>query len=63
MKKKVKKLIKLYESIIHGNKENLGLFQCYDTYYSECWDKELKKIEKIKEELNYEKNKYRKKDM
>lgn len=56
MKKKVKKLIKLYESIIHGNAENLGLFQCYDAYYSGCWDKKLKKIETIKKELNYEKN-------
>ena len=51
MKKKFKKLIKLYESIIHGYKENLGLFQCYDTYYSGCWDKDLKKIETIKKEL------------
>ena len=52
MKKKFKKLIKLYESIIHGDKENLGLFQCYDTYYSGCWDDLLEEVETLKDELN-----------
>jgi len=49
---KIKKLINLYESIIHGDKENWGLFSCYDTYYKGCWDDRLNEIEEIKKELN-----------
>ena len=36
-------------SNIHG--KPIGLFKCYDTYYSGCCDKDLKKIETIKKEL------------
>ena len=52
MKKKLKKLIKLYESVIYGTEKEIGLFNCYDTYYEGCWDDRLEKIEKLKNKLN-----------
>ena len=48
---KVKELIELYEAILHGANDNMGLFDCYDTYYKGCWDEELKKVENLKKEL------------
>lgn len=30
----------------------MGLFDCYDTYYSGCWDDLLAEVETIKNELN-----------
>ena len=45
------KLISLYEGVIHGDKDMLGLFQCYDTYYVGCWDDELSEIESLKNKL------------
>ena len=47
----INELIKLYESIIHGDDNNLGLFQCYDTYYKGFWDDKLEEIEIIKNKL------------
>jgi len=47
----IEELIKTYELILHGNGDDLGLFQCYDTYYSGCWDDLLKKIENLKKLL------------
>ena len=44
-------LIRLYESILHGDKDNFGLFQCYDTYYAGCWDDDLQEIEKLKTKI------------
>ena len=49
---KIKRLITLYELIIHGNEKKMGLFDCYDTYYSGCWDDLLAEVETIKDELN-----------
>jgi len=51
MNGKVKELIELYEAILHGTNKSIGLFDCYDTYYSGCWDEELKKVENLKQEL------------
>ena len=51
MNDKVKELIELYEAILHGDKHKLGLFDCYDSYYADCWDKQLKKVENLKKEL------------
>lgn len=51
MNNKVKELIYLYEAILHGANDNLGLFDCYDTYYKGCWDEELKKVENLKQKI------------
>ena len=51
MNDKVKELIELYEVILHGNKDKMGLFDCYDSYYAGCWDEQLKKVENLKKEL------------
>ena len=55
-REKIKKLIYLYELIIHGNEKKMGLFDCYDTYYSGCWDDLLAEVETIKDELNQNKD-------
>ena len=57
MDKKVKKLIKLYELILHGDEKSFGLFNCYDTYYSGCWDDPLAEVETIKNQINIKMNK------
>lgn len=49
---KIKRLITLYELIIHGNEKRFGLFNCYDTYYAGGWDDLLGEVETIKDELN-----------
>jgi len=49
---KIKRLITLYELIIHGDEKRFGLFNCYDTYYGGCWDDLLAEVETIKDELN-----------
>ena len=49
--KKIRRLIELYESILHGTNDSIGLFDCYDTYYKGCWDEELKKIEDLKKRI------------
>jgi|15BtaG_2_1085339.scaffolds.fasta_scaffold58149_2 hypothetical protein len=49
---KIKRLITLYESIIHGDKEKFGLFSFLDAYYEGCWDDLLAEVETIKDELN-----------
>ena len=51
MNDKVKELIELYEAILHGDKDEMGLFDCYDTYYVGCWDEKLNKVENLKKEL------------
>ncbi len=48
---KTKELIELYESIIHGSEDTMGLLDCYDTYYSGCWDEQLVKVDTLKKEL------------
>ena len=53
MDKATEKIIKTYDKILHGSKKRLGLFQCYDTYYRGCWDKDLKKIGKLKKDIGY----------
>jgi len=45
------RLIKHYESIIHGTNTHIGLMQCYDTYYAGVWDKRLRKIKRLKTKL------------
>jgi len=50
--RKVKELVKTLESIIHGDGKQMGLFDCYDTYYNGCWDKKLAKVQELKKELN-----------
>lgn len=45
----VKKLIILYEKVLHGDKNSSGLFDCYDTYYVGCWDNDLAEIQKLKQ--------------
>ena len=40
-KKKVLKIIEVYEGILHGKDNRYGLFDCYDTYYVGCWDDDL----------------------
>ena len=50
-KEKIKKLIYVYELIIHGDKKRMGLLDCYDSYYSGCWDDLLAEVETIKNEL------------
>ena len=52
MNDKVKELIKLYEAILHGKEEKMGLFDCYDNYYVGCWDEQLKEVENLKQELD-----------
>jgi len=47
----LRKIIILQDKILHGNKNKIGIFACYDTYYKGCWDKLLKKIKKIKLEI------------
>ena len=51
MEGKVKELIELYEVILHGANDKIGLFDCYDTYYKGCWDEEINKAENLKEQL------------
>ena len=48
---KVKELIELYEAILHGDKDKMGLFDCYDSYYAGCWDEKLNKVKNLKKEL------------
>jgi|GEM_PF-1934557 len=48
---KTKKIIELYEKVLYGKGENMGLFECYDTYYAGCWHKDLIQIDKIKKDL------------
>ena len=50
-KEKVLELIDVYEKIIHGDESKQGLFDCYDTYYSGCWVKDLEKVEELKKEM------------
>ena len=52
MVEKIKRLITLYEKIIHGDKNTIGLFDCYDTYYKGIWDDLFTEVETLKEELN-----------
>ena len=52
MVEKIKRLITLYEKIIHGDEKRFGLFDCYDTYYKGIWDDLLTEVETLKEELN-----------
>lgn len=51
LRDEVRKLIKLYESIIHGDKKQMGLFDCYDSYYRGCWDERIKKVKYLKKEI------------
>ena len=51
MEDKVKELISLYDQVLHGEGKLLGLLDCIDNYYNGCWDEELEKIEKLKQEL------------
>ena len=51
MNDKVKELIELYEEILHGTNNEMGLLDCYDTYYKGCWDEKLKWVEYLKENL------------
>jgi hypothetical protein len=57
MNEDIIKLITMYEKVLHGNDDELGLFNCYDTYYSGCWDGELKIIEELKLKLEVIMNK------
>ena len=50
-KEKLIELIELYEGVLHGRNSKMGLFDCYDTYYSGCWDEDIKEIAKITEEV------------
>lgn len=51
MDNKTLQLIRLYEKVLHGDLDEMGIFSCYDTYYKGCWDEDLKKIEELKKEL------------
>ena len=48
---KVKELISLYDRVLHGEGNLLGVLACAG-YYNGCWDEELEKIEKLKQELS-----------
>ena len=48
IKENTGQLIELYESIIHGSDNKMGLFDCYDSYYNGCWDERLEEVEKLK---------------
>lgn len=50
-KETVLKLVELYEKILHGNEKPMGLFDCYDSYYSGSWDEDLKDVEKLKKKI------------
>ena len=52
----LKELIRLYEKVLHGDEKETGLFDCYDTYYSGCWDKDLIQINVLLNKLKGESN-------
>ena len=47
----VEKLVYLYEKVLHGADNKIGLFDCYDTYYVGCWDEDLKQIKVLLNDL------------
>ncbi len=49
---KVKELINLYDQVLHGEGNLLGVLACAG-YYNGCWDEELEKIEKLKQEIKH----------
>lgn len=52
--RQLSELIDLYESVIYGDDEFMGLLDCYDSYYSGCWDEKLKRIKALKEGIKRE---------
>lgn len=55
-KEKRKRLIDIYELILYGDKERMGLFDKYDPYYTGCWDDLLAEAKTIKDKLNQNKD-------
>ena len=39
---------KLYNEVVDGDKNHMGMDDCLDSYYRGCWDKKLKKIKELK---------------
>lgn len=48
---KMKKLVTIYEKIIHGDGAMSGLLDHCDSYYKGCWDVDLMEIESLKKQL------------
>lgn len=48
----VKIIIGLYEELLHGEDNKLGLLDCCDSYYAGCWVEQLKRVEEYKLLLN-----------
>jgi len=53
MNTSTKKLIGLYEKVLHGDNATFGVFDHYDHYYKGSWDEDLKKIKILKKRLGY----------
>lgn len=51
MNDKVKELIELYEAILYGDKNKIGMFDLCDSYYPGSWDEQIKKAKNLKKEL------------
>ena len=52
-KELIAELIELYGEVVSGTSEYSGLLDHCDPYYRVCWDKELKRIQKIRSKLGY----------
>ena len=51
MDEKIKELIDLYDKVINGSNNSIGMTDCLDPYYFGCWEKELDKIDSLREEI------------
>ena len=49
--KKQQQLINLYQKLINGGDGKYGLLNCLDHYYNGAFDKEIKKIERLKKKI------------
>ena len=47
----IKRLIELYETVIHGDGIHMGLNSCIDGYYAGCWDDQLTEIHLLKQQI------------
>ncbi|KKL45636.1 hypothetical protein LCGC14_2353660, partial [marine sediment metagenome] len=56
MNTSTKKLIGLYEKVLHGDNATFGVFDHYDHYYKGSWDEDLKKMGPIVIQFPYNVN-------
>ena len=55
MGSKIEQLVELYEVVLFGYENKLGMISCLDEYYSGCWDEQIEKAEQLKKSILYDK--------